>query len=155
MNTLEVYSPLQDLSIICGEHRELVYAINRSLELTENTASPSQKIRKVITIQKLVDDNKRMKKYEVDSKIPWNWGDVASALYSNFDIIRKLYEAVYQNLHIVERCALLTSCFTEPLLFSKLLPVGSSTVEFSTSLNSGVLHPIILKPSSSILQAAL
>lgn len=93
MNTLEVYSPLQDLSIICGEHRELVYAINRSLELTENTASPSQKIRKVITIQKLVDDNKRMKKYEVDSKIPWNWGDVASALYSNFDIIRKLYEA--------------------------------------------------------------
>ena len=48
-------------------------------------------------------------------------------------------------------CPLLTSCFTEPLLFSELFPVGSSTVGFSTSLDSGVLHPTVLLFSSNVL----
>ena len=33
---LEIYSPLQDLNICCGEYSELVYALNRSLELAKN-----------------------------------------------------------------------------------------------------------------------
>ena len=68
----------------------------------------------------------------------------------NCDII-----TVCQYLHKVELCALLTSCFTEPLLFSESSLTGSSAVGFSTSLNSGVLHPIILIPSSSMFNAAL
>ena len=92
MNNLEVYSPLQDLSMCCGEYTELVYAINRSLELAQNEEMCYGKVRKSISIKRLVEDNKRMKQYESNSNIVWNEFEVASAFYRYFDIIKKLYE---------------------------------------------------------------
>ena len=90
---LEVYSPLQDLNICCGEYTELVYALNRSLELAKNEEMCYGRICKHISIKQLVEDNKRMKQYETNSNIVWNEFEVASAFYRYFDIIKKLYES--------------------------------------------------------------
>ena len=89
---LEVYSPLQDLNICCGEYTELVYALNRSLELAKNEEMCYGRICKHISIKQLVEDNKRIKQYETNSII-WNELEVASAFYRYFDIIKKLYES--------------------------------------------------------------
>ena len=90
---LEVYSPLQDLNICCGEYTELVYALNRSLELAKNEEMCYGRICKHISIKQLVEDNKRMKQYETNSNIIWNEIEVASAFYRYLDIIKKLYES--------------------------------------------------------------
>ena len=90
---LEVYSPLQDLNICCGEYTELVCALNRSLELAKNEEMCYGRICKHISIKQLVEDNKRMKQYETNSNIIWNEFEVASAFYRYFDIIKKLYES--------------------------------------------------------------
>ncbi len=87
---LEIYSPLQDLNICCGEYTELVYALNRSLELAKNEELCYGRICKHISIKQLVEDNKRMKQYETNSNIIWNEFEVASAFYRYFDIIKKL-----------------------------------------------------------------
>ena len=90
---LEIYSLLQDLNICCGEYTELVYALNRSLELAKNEEMCYGRICKHISIKQLVEDNKRMKQYETNSNIIWNELEVASAFYRYFDIIKKLYES--------------------------------------------------------------
>ena len=43
-----------------------------------------------------------------------------------------------------------TSCFNETLIFSKSFLIGSSTVGFSTSLNSDVLSPYLLSNDAKI-----
>ena len=90
---LKVYSPLDDLCVCCGEHVELVHAINSTLERTPNELAEYGRIRKTISIRTLVEDNKRMRKYIQEPKIIWDEFNVCSALMSNFDIIKKLYES--------------------------------------------------------------
>ena len=101
------------------------------------------------------DISERMRFKRFVKFVKWEFEEAYHPKEITLTYIEEDTRTVCQNLHKVEFCALLTSCFTESLLFSELFPVGSSAVVFSTSLDSGVLHPIILNPSSSIFNAAL
>lgn len=91
METINVYSPLQDLSIICGDYTILVNAINRALELAENETHSYGSIRKTISIKTITDSFSQRIKY-IDADFKWDEFEVASMLYKHFDVIKKLYE---------------------------------------------------------------
>ena len=67
--------------------------------------------------------------------------EYSSLIVMNFAVSETIANSM---LKLEQTCSLLTSCFTEPLLFSKSFLIGSSAVGFSTSLNSVVLLPIFL-----------
>lgn len=91
MEELEVYSPLQDLSVRAGNYVLLVSAINHALELADNEERSYGRIRKTISIKRIADVHKPLMKYK-DPSFKWDEFEVASMLYEYFDVIKKLYE---------------------------------------------------------------
>ena len=64
MEELEVYSPLQDLSVRAGNYVLLVSAINHALELADNEERSYGRIRKTISIKRIADVHKPLMKYK-------------------------------------------------------------------------------------------
>ena len=91
MSDIKIYSPFDYFGTYCPECRSLVYAINRALELTGNEAKEYGKIRKSISVEQILNANKRINKDRYPTK-PWDVEYVKSALNRNFSILKRLYE---------------------------------------------------------------
>ena len=92
MLDIRIYSPFDYFGTYCPECRSLVYAINRALELTGNEAKEYGKIRKSISVEQILNANKRINKDRYPTK-PWDVEYVKSALNRNFSILKRLYES--------------------------------------------------------------
>ena len=92
MLDIKIYSPFDHFGTYCPEYRSLVYAINRALELTGNEAKEYGKIRKSISVEQILNANKRINKDRYPTK-PWDVEYVKSALNRNFSILKRLYES--------------------------------------------------------------
>ena len=104
MSDIKIYSPFDYFGTYCPECRSLVYAINRALELTGNEAKEYGKIRKSISVEQILNENKRINKERYQTK-PWDVEYVKSALNRNFSILKRLYELQGWNI----------SCFQHPI----------------------------------------
>lgn len=104
MLDIRIYSPFDYFGTYCPECRSLVYAINRALELTGNEAKEYGKIRMSISVEQILDANKRINKDRYPTK-PWDVEYVKSALNRNFSILKRLYELQRWNI----------SCFQHPI----------------------------------------
>ena len=91
MSDIKIYSPFDYFRTYYPEYRSLVYAINRALELTGNEAKEYGKIRKSISVEQILNANKRINKDRYPTK-PWDVEYVKSALNRNFSILKRLYE---------------------------------------------------------------
>ena len=90
---LNVYSPLEDLSVCCGEHTELINAINHSLELAPNERTEFDGlICKRISVKQILEDNARLKKYVQEPKILWDFEHVSKAIFKYLLFLKKIYE---------------------------------------------------------------
>ena len=69
----------------------MVYAINRTLELTDNEVEEYGKIRKSISVEQILDANKITNNDWYPTK-PWDVEYVKSALNRNLSILKRLYE---------------------------------------------------------------
>ena len=104
MLDIKIYSPFDYFGTYCPEYRLLVYAINRTLELTDNEVEEYGKIRKSISVEQILNANKRINKDRYPTK-PWDVEYVKSALNRNFSILKRLYELQGWNI----------SCFQHPI----------------------------------------
>ena len=104
MLDIEIYSPFDDFGMYCPEYRSLVYAINRTLKLTDNEAEEYGKIRKSISVEQILDANKMINNVWYPTK-PWDVEYVKSALNRNLSILKRLYELHGWNI----------SCFQHPI----------------------------------------
>ena len=86
-----IYSPFSYFGTYYPEYRSLVYAINFALELTGNEADEYGKIRISISVEQILNANKRINKERYPTK-PWDVEYVKSALNRNFSILKRLYE---------------------------------------------------------------
>ena len=86
-----IYSPFSYFGTYYHEYRSLVYAINRALELTDNEAEEYGKIRMSISVEQILDANKRINKDRFQTK-PWDVKYVKLALNRNLSILKRLYE---------------------------------------------------------------
>ena len=91
MSDIKIYSPFDYFGTYCPECRSLVYAINRALELTGNEAKEYGKIRKSISVEQILNANKRINKDQYQTE-PWDVKYVKLALNRNLSILKKLYE---------------------------------------------------------------
>jgi len=91
MKCIEVYSPLDDLSVCSKEQKELVSAINHTLEITPNEISEYGSIRKTVSIENIIETNQIMKKY-CETSFLWTVESVKEVLNKNLKVIKRLYE---------------------------------------------------------------
>ena len=91
MLDIKIYSPFDYFRTYYPEYRSLVYAINRALEWTGNEAKEHGKIRMSISVEQILDANKRINKDRFQTK-PWDVKYVKSALNIYFSILKRLYE---------------------------------------------------------------
>ena len=91
MSDIKIYSPFDYFGTYCPEYRSLVYAINRTLEWTGNEAKEHGKIRMSISVEQILDANKRINKDRFQTK-PWDVKYVKLALNRNLSILKRLYE---------------------------------------------------------------
>ena len=87
MLDIKIYSPFDYFGTYCPEYRSLVYAINRTLELTDNEVEEYGKICKSISVEQILDVNNDW--YPTK---PWDVEYVKSALNRNLSILKRLYE---------------------------------------------------------------
>ena len=104
MLDIKIYSPFDYFGTYCPEYRLLVYAINRTLELTDNEVEEYGKIRKSISVEQILDANKITNNDWHPTK-PWDVEYVKSALNRNLSILKRLYELQGWNI----------SCFQHPI----------------------------------------
>ena len=104
MSDIKIYSPFDYFRTYYPEYRSLVYAINRALEWTGNEAKEHGKIRMSISVEQILDANKRINKDRFQTN-PWDVKYVKSALNRNLSILKKLYELQGWNV----------SCFQHPI----------------------------------------
>ena len=104
MLDIKIYSPFDYFGMYCPEYRSLVYAINRTLELTVNEVKEYGKIRKSISVEQILDANKITNKDWCPTK-PWDVEYVKSALNRNLSILKRIYELQGWNI----------SCFQHPI----------------------------------------
>ena len=91
MSDIKIYSPFDYFRTYYPEYRSLVYAINRALEWTGNEAKEHGKIRMSISVEQILDANKRINKDRFQTK-PWDVKYVKLALNRNLSILKRLYE---------------------------------------------------------------
>ena len=91
MSDIKIYSPFDYFRTYYPEYRSLVYAINRALELTGNEAKEYGKIRKSISVEQILNTNKRINKDRYQTE-PWDVKYVKLALNRNLSILKRLYE---------------------------------------------------------------
>ena len=120
MSDIKIYSPFDYFGTYCPECRSLVYAINHALELTGNEAKEYGKIRKSISVEQILNANKRINKDQYQTE-PWDVKYVKLALNRNFSILKRLYELQGWSIscfqHLIDIDSQDSDCAYDSLIF--------------------------------------